>query len=134
MKNICPEFVATRLSTLSTLTKLSSLFAIALALSSCESGSSSSSGGSAVDAKECIKRTLATVYINECDYDVNVIILKKGEKHFKVKADDASTRSASDEDFGACKAPSIPVLSSDSKSYVCESQTASIARQGPLFV
>ena len=87
-------------------------------LNACSS-SSSSSGGSGEDARDCVKRTLNTVYTNTCEFDVNVLILKKGETVFKIDSDDATTRSASSTAFGACRAPSEPVANSDFSSYTC---------------
>ena len=96
------------------ITLLTSIFLI----SACSS-SSSSSGGSGEDARDCVKRSLNTVYTNTCEFDVNVLVLKKDEKVFKIDSDDASTRSASSTPFGACRAPSEPVPKSDFSSYTC---------------
>lgn len=95
-----------------------SLLTASVLLSACSS-SSSSSGGSGEDARNCVKRTLNTVYTNTCEFDVNVLLLKKDEKVFKIDSDDATTRSASSTAFGACKAPSQPVPRSDFSSYTC---------------
>ena len=94
------------------------LLTVSLFLSACSS-SSSSSGGSGEDARDCVKRTLNTVYTNTCEFEVNVLVLKKGEKVFDIGSDDVTTRSASSTAFGACRAPSIPVPSGDFSSYAC---------------
>lgn len=92
---------------------------LACMLSACDSGGTSSSGGDPNEATSCVTRSLKTVYVNECEYDVNVILLEKGERHFRVKSDDASTRSVSNRKFGACRVPSIPILNSDADGFRC---------------
>ena len=87
-------------------------------LTACSS-SSSSSGGSGEDARDCVKRTLNTVYTNTCEFEVNVLLLKADAKVFNVGSDDAATRSASSTPFGVCRAPSVPVPTSDFSSYTC---------------
>ena len=87
-------------------------------LAACSS-SSSSSGGSGEDARDCVKRTLNTVYTNTCEFEVNVLLLKNGAKVFNIDKDDVTTRSASTTPFGVCRAPSVPVPTSDFSSYTC---------------
>ena len=94
------------------------LFVTIVVLAGCSS-SSSSSGGGGEDASRCVDRTLNAFYTNTCDYDVNVLILKKGERVFKIDADNVSTRTVSRTPFGACRAPSEPVPSADFSTYSC---------------
>ena len=94
------------------------LIAANVLLAGCSS-SSSSSGGGGEDASRCVDRTLNTFYSNTCDYDVNVLILKEGERVFKIDADDVSTRTVNRTPFGACRAPSEPVPTADFSTYSC---------------
>lgn len=91
---------------------------VAAALAGC-SDATTSSGGGGEDASDCITRSLNTIYTNECKYDVNVIILKAGEKAFTVRAENASTRSSTGAGFGSCRTPSIPILNASNDGYSC---------------
>ncbi len=94
--------------------------AITLGLSACGSdGTSSTGGGADKDASSCVTRTLRTVYTNDCEFDVNVILLKEGATFFKVNANRSVTRSASGNNFGACRVPSEPILNADSSQFTC---------------
>ena len=90
-------------------------------LTACGSdGASSSSGGEiSKDASNCISRSLGTVYVNECAFDVNVILLKPGASSFNINANDAETGASGGSSFGACRAPSIPVPNTSYNSYSC---------------
>ncbi len=92
---------------------------LALAVAACDSGGTSSSGGDPNEATKCVTRSLGTVYVNECEYDVHVILLEEDAKYFRVKADNASTRTISKRKFGACRVPSIPLLNSDADGFRC---------------
>ncbi len=91
---------------------------VAAGLAGCSDGTTSSGGGGE-DASDCVERTLNTIYANDCKYDVNVIIFKAGEKAFRVKGENASTRSSTGAGFGACRSPSIPVLNATHSGYTC---------------
>ncbi|MBX2869475.1 MAG: hypothetical protein KTR18_12410 [Acidiferrobacterales bacterium] len=102
------------------LRKLLLVGAISLGLSACGSdGTSSSGGGTDKDASSCVTRTLKTVYTNDCEFDVNVILLEDGATFFRVNANRATTRSVSGNPFGACRAPSEPILNADSSQFTC---------------
>jgi len=94
-----------------------------LFLSGCGSdgtpSSSSGGGASGADASKCVTRSLKAVYVNECDYAVNVIIFEAGATPFRINADSAKSQSSSGNSFGACRAPSMPVLNSDSSGFTC---------------
>jgi len=94
--------------------------ALLTALSACGSdGTSSSGGGMGMDASSCVTRTLRTVYSNDCEFDVNVILLEPGAEPFRVNANRGVTRSASGNPFGACREPSVPILNADSSQFTC---------------
>ena len=102
--------------------KFSQLLAFTLfgvVLSGCSTDSTTSSGGSGLDASKCLTRSIKTVYTNECDYDINAIILQGGAQPFLIEANSSKTRSASGNSFGACRAPSMPILSPDAGSFSC---------------
>jgi len=88
-------------------------------LGACGSGGTSSSGGGGEDASSCVSRTFNTVYVNECNFDINVIVLEPGATSFHISANNASTQPASSSPFGACRAPSVPVLNSNNSSFTC---------------
>ena len=69
-------------------------------------GTTSEGGGSSADASFCVTRTLRTVYANDCEFDVNVIVFEPGAQPFEVNANSAKTQSESVNSFGACRAPS----------------------------
>jgi len=90
------------------------------AVGACSSdGTSSTGGGMGQDASSCVERTLRTVYSNDCDFDVYAIILDVGEEPFRINANRAVTRSETGNSFGACRAPSMPVLSADASTFTC---------------
>lgn len=96
------------------------VFLLAIGLSACGSdGTSSTGGGADKDASSCVTRTLRTIYTNDCEFDVNVILLETGATFFRVNANRGVTRSASGNPFGACRAPSEPILNADSSQFTC---------------
>jgi hypothetical protein len=85
------------------------------------SGTSSSNGSSSSndDASHCVSRSFGTIYVNECNFAVNVIILDDGETSFRIGSDDATTRTITDESFGACRVPSVPILNANNNGFHC---------------
>ena len=79
----------------------------------------SEGGGSSMDASFCVERTLRTVYTNDCEFDVNVIIFEIGAQPFEVNANSAKTQPESGNSFGACRAPSVPILNASSSGFTC---------------
>ena len=101
-------------------TKIISVAIATMLLSACSSDGTSSSGGDVTkDASSCVARTLRTLYTNECEFDINAIILEPGANFFRINANRAETRSESGNSFGACRVPSEPILSADSASFIC---------------
>ena len=88
-------------------------------VSGCGSDGTVSTGGAGMDASNCVTRTIKTVYANDCDFDVNAIILEAGATAFEIHANRAVTKKASGNSFGACRAPSQPVLNGDASSFTC---------------
>ncbi len=96
-----------------------SFLSLSLSLSACSDSGTSSGGGSGEDASGCVKRTFDRIYTNTCDYDVNVILLEADATAFSIDENDAVSRSSSGASFGACRAPSIPVLNDENNGYTC---------------
>ena len=90
-----------------------------LFLVSCGSGGSSDGAGGNKGADECVSRSGDTVYVNDCDFPINAIVIEPASKAFRIEANDSVTRPASTFRFGACRAPSAPVLNDDNKSIFC---------------
>ena len=92
-----------------------------IALSACGSDGTSSDGGgnSGEDVSFCVTRTLRTVYTNDCEFDVNVIVFEIGAQPFKINANRPVTRSASGNSFGACRVPSVPMLNASASGFTC---------------
>lgn len=91
-------------------------------LAGCSSDATTSEGGgggASADASFCVERTLRTVYTNECEFDVNVIIFEPGAQPFEVNANSAKTQPESGNSFGACRAPSVPILNASSSGFTC---------------
>ena len=89
-------------------------------LAGCNSDATTSEGGGAsADVSFCVERSLRTIYTNECDFDVNVIIFEIGAQPFEVNANSAKTQPESGNSFGACRVPSVPILNASSSGFTC---------------
>ena len=108
---------------MNTISRIIILGTLTTLLGACSSGGSSSSGsggGSNQDASRCVSRTLNEVYVNECDFDINAIVFQANAKPFLINANNASTQSSGGGSFGACRAPSVPVLNAGNTGFKCQ--------------
>ena len=99
--------------------KAFSIGVLATTVAACGSDGTSSNAGTDNDASSCVTRTLRTIYSNDCDFDVNVIVFERGAEFFLIRANRAVTKSETGNSFGACRAPSIPVLNADASNFSC---------------
>lgn len=93
--------------------------AVAITAGCGSDASTSDGGGSSADASFCVTRSLRTVYTNDCEFDVNVIIFEVGAQPFEINANSAKSQPESGNSFGACRAPSVPILNASSSGFSC---------------